>query len=125
MGFILRVLRRGPKRDKDTAALDALRRRHANVSRPVALRHFFYFACEYEALVVAAELRREGFETRVSELPMNGGHLLLARRAEPLDADAIHELRERMDAAALAQKGEYDGWDAVLDTGVSIVTARR
>jgi hypothetical protein len=125
MGFILRVLRRGPKRDKDTAALDALRRRHANVSRPVALRHFFYFAREYEALVVAAELRREGFETRVSELPMNGGHLLLARRAEPLDADAIHVGRERMDAAALAQKGEYDGWDAVLDTGVSIVTARR
>ena len=73
MGFIRRVLRRGPKRDKDIAALNALRRRHADVSRPVALRHFLYFAREYEALVVAAELRREGFETRVSELPMNGG----------------------------------------------------
>ena len=125
MGFIRRVLRRGPKRDKDIAALNALRRRHADVSRPVALRHFLYFAREYEALVVAAELRREGFETRVSELPMNGGHLLLARRAEPLDADAIHELREHMDAAALSQKGEYDGWDAVLDSGVSIAAARR
>ena len=125
MGFIRRALRRGPKPDKDTRAIDALRRRSADVSHPVALRHFLYFAREYEALVVAASLRSEGFETRVSELPMNGGHLVLAHRDEPLDSAAIHALRDHMDAAAHAQKGEYDGWEAILDTGVSIAAARR
>jgi cytosine/adenosine deaminase-related metal-dependent hydrolase len=125
MGFIRRALRRGPKPDKDTRAIDALLRRRADLSHPVALRHFLYFAREYEALVVAAALRTEGFDTRVSELPMNGGHLVLAHRDEPLDAAAIHELRDHMDAAAHAQKGEYDGWEAVLDTGVPVVAARR
>jgi hypothetical protein len=124
MGFMRRVLRRGPKLDKDTVAINALKRR-AESSHFIVMRHFLYFAREYEALVVAAQLRQEGFATDVSELPMTGGHLVLASRTEPLDADTIHELREHMDAAALSQKGEYDGWDAVLEPGVPIVSSRR
>jgi hypothetical protein len=126
MGLISRMLRRGPKPDKETAAINALRRHGVDLARPIAIRHYLYFARDYEARVVAAELGAQGFETDVNLVPMNAGLLVLARRAEVMDPEALRALRAKMDELADSQKGEYDGWEAeVVGTTVPGAEARR
>jgi hypothetical protein len=125
MGILKTLLRRGPKLDRDAAALTVLRRRGIDLSRPVALRHFLYFVREYEALVVAADLRASGFETETTILPLDAGLLVLARREDVLSDTSVRGLRERMEQAALSQKGEYDGWEAEGPAGNVVAVARR
>jgi hypothetical protein len=125
MGFISKMFRR--KSDADTAAIDALRKHGVDLERPVAVRHYLYFARDYEARVAAAELGSQGFETDVSLVPMNAGLLVLARRPELMDPAAMRALRAKMDALAESQKGEYDGWEVEIESGGSVsgAAARR
>jgi hypothetical protein len=120
MGFIGSLLRRVTKHDRDSAAIEAFRKIGGDAKRPVTLRHYLYFALEYEARVVAAKLEPEGFETELRNAVLNSGVLLLARREETLDVERIHELRRRLNEMALSQKGEYDGWEAELPGGEAI-----
>jgi hypothetical protein len=120
MGFIGNLLRRVTKHDRDSTAVEAFRKAGGDATRPVMLRHYLYFALEYEARVVAAQLGQEGFETELRNAVLNSGVLLLARREETLSVERIHELRAKLNELALSQKGEYDGWEAELADGESI-----
>jgi len=120
MGFIARVFRRrSSATDADAEALAAIRK-HRDLALPIVLRHFLYFALEYEARMVAAELETRGFTSELKDAPMNSGVLVLARRAETLDDATIHNLRAELRKLALSQKGEYDGWEAELGAGETI-----
>jgi hypothetical protein len=123
MGFIVNLLRSRSRRDKDSLAIRALRRNGVDVTQPVMLRHYLYFALEYEARVVTAQLGQQGFDVDLRDAPMNSGILVLARRPDVPDCDAIHELRATLRDLALSQKGEYDGWEAELPSGKGIAGA--
>ncbi|MEX0749459.1 MAG: ribonuclease E inhibitor RraB [Dehalococcoidia bacterium] len=123
MGFILNLFRNRPKTDKDGVAINALRKRGVDMTRPLMLRHFLYFALEYEARVVAAQLVKQGFDIDLLDAPMNSGLLVVARRADAPDGDAIRVLRASLHELALSQKGEYDGWEAELPSGEGIAGA--
>jgi len=123
MGFIRQLFRKRSRPDKDSVAINALRRRKFDLTQPVMLRHYLYFALEYEARVVAAHLGQQGFDIDLRDAPMNSGILLLARRRDIPDCDAIHELRASLNELAIAQKGEYDGWEAELPSGEGIAGA--
>ena len=122
MRSILALLRR-PKPDKDALGVRALRRRGVDVTQPVMLRHYLYFAFEYEARVVAAQLGQQGFDIDVRDAPMNSGILVLARRSEIPACDTIHEIRTSLSELAQSQKGEYDGWEAEFSSGKAIAGA--
>jgi hypothetical protein len=124
MGFITRVLKREPALDKDAAAIHALRKVGVDLERPVVLRHYLYFAYDYEAGVAAAELSAEGFSIEINSAPLDSGFLLLARRAETVVDESVRRLRGRLFRLALSFKGEYDGWDVELPSGDAFVAAR-
>jgi hypothetical protein len=123
MDFFSRLFRRGPRADKDDAAIAALARSGVDLRQPAMLRHYLYFAFEYEARVVAAELGEQGFDIDVRVAPMNSGILVLARRAQIPERESIRQLRASLEAVAQSQKGEYDGWEAELPSGEAIAGA--
>lgn len=117
MGFLKDLFRRQTPNDKDTAAIATLRRNGVDLQNPVAVRHFLYFALEYEARMVAAELTNQGFDVELHDAPMNSGLLVLARRNDTLDEASARRLRLQLYELATSQKGEYDGWEVDLPSG--------
>jgi hypothetical protein len=98
----------------DEAALYAL----FEVSTPGAVHrisHYLYFASQVAAAPVAAELNRRGFEAHVS-LGAYDKWLIVADHEIVPTEKALTELRQSMETLALAAGGEYDGWEALVQS---------
>jgi hypothetical protein len=100
----------------DRLILEQLRNMGADLSRPRHVIQFLYFPDEAGARGAAQTLTASGYEVDVR--PPSEGIEQWAAVAEThvvVDEAWVDEMRERMDAVAQANGGDYDGWEAAAD----------
>ena len=88
------------------------------VSEP--MKHYLYFPKKQSAEEVGRRLRGQGFSVQVGMGAGGKDWLTLAKKAPPKTAEQMDELRDEMQALAEQFDGEYDGWEAAVDSlGIS------
>lgn len=80
------------------------------------MRHFLYFPRDRDAEDVGEQLRNRGFSVEVRKSLADDNWLVLATRSAPETGEEMGELRDEMEALAAGFGGEYDGWEAALDS---------
>lgn len=80
------------------------------------MRHFFYFPKKEDAESAGKLLRNRGFLVEVRLGADSKNWLTLAAKAPPATGEQMDELRDEMEALAEQFGGEYDGWEAAIDS---------
>jgi hypothetical protein len=80
------------------------------------MRHFLYFPRKTDAEGAGERLRNRGFSVEVSKGAGGEDWLTLATKDSPKTGEQMDDLRDEMEALAMQFGGEYDGWEAPLDS---------
>jgi len=81
------------------------------------MRHFFYFPKKRTAQGVSEQLRNRGFSVKVDRHPDGEQWAVIATRDPPPEtAEEMDELRDEMEGLAAQFGGDYDGWEASMDS---------
>jgi len=83
------------------------------------MKHYLYFPKEPNAEEAGEQLRSRGFSVEVRQGASGEDWLTLATKASPKTGEQMNELRDEMEALAAQFGGEYDGWEAAIDSLVS------
>jgi hypothetical protein len=119
LGLVLIVRTRGHSdgaSDPDAATLRSLERAGSDLGRSHEMEFFLYLPDQSAAEAAGAQLRAEGFTTRVSPGEASGDWLCLATRTMQPSLDELHRLRRHLTAVAESRDGAYDGWGATVVT---------
>jgi len=79
-------------------------------------KHYFYFAKKPNAEEAGEQLRSRGFSVQVRKAASGKDWLTLATKAPPRTGEQMDELRDEMEALAAQFGGQYDGWEAAIDS---------
>jgi hypothetical protein len=109
----------------DRQVLRALAEHGSDLSKPHHIVYWFYFPSRRVAQTVAARLQKEGFgvqEVRPAPAPWwkrffgsASWSCILERRIVPTE-EAIFKTTHRFNAVAQEFGGDYDGWEAGVET---------
>jgi hypothetical protein len=99
-----------PVDERDRSAVEGLKARGIDPSRPQRIRHTLTFANREGADEAAERLRGRGFDVQVESGAGDHGPVLVARQQTVLDLDAIAQIRGRLTRFAGRHGGEYEGW---------------
>ncbi len=111
MGFLRRTPGNPqPQGDPIAAAVEDLRRRGADPTRPHETRHFIYVPGVAAAQSLARSLAKPGRKVEVDTSGRQGYWLVVAIESLPITPEAIGAVRAELEAAAAAGGGEYDRW---------------
>jgi hypothetical protein len=117
MGFTDRFRQeRPPPPQLDRVILEQLRGKGANLALPRHVLHFLDFPDESSARSAAEAVEGAGFETTV--VPPKDDASPWAVRAEAtrvVDETTVDTHRAVFERIALANRGEYDGWEAAAE----------
>jgi hypothetical protein len=122
---MVRELARGwtPEREEELRSQDAAEAAEKRKEQPShgeesdqPTRHFLYFATKSNAEKAGKQLRDRGFLVEVRKGAGGEDWLALATKAPPNTGDEMEELRDEMEALAQEFGGEYDGWEAAVDS---------
>jgi hypothetical protein len=80
------------------------------------MKHYLYFPKKPNAEEAGEQLRSRGFSVEVREGVDRENWLVLAMKAPPKTGEEMDELRDEMEALAVQFGGEYDGWEAAIDS---------
>jgi len=80
------------------------------------MRHYLYFANKANAEAAGNQLCGRDFSVQVRKAAGGEDWLVLATKAPPKTGEQMDELREEMEALAAQFGGEYDGWEAAIDS---------
>ncbi len=80
------------------------------------MRHFLYFPKKPNAEEAGERLRSRGFSVEVRQSPDGEKWLALATKASPKTGEEMDERRDEMEALAAQFGGDYDGWEAAIDS---------
>lgn len=105
----------------DSLILAELAKTGADLTKPIGVVNFLYFATADAARDAAAELEPEGYEVIVQRAVMGAKWLTQAHATMVPSAENVASQRTRFEALASTHGGEYSGWEAALTTepGVS------
>jgi hypothetical protein len=95
----------------DKLVIETLAQHGADLSKARHLRAYLYLPSEEAADAARATLADEGFDVTVTQ-PKRRSWLALAHREMVVNAEAIADLRARLDAVAGTHGGDFDGWEA-------------
>jgi hypothetical protein len=84
------------------------------VSEP--MKHYLYFPKKPDAEQAGERLRSRGFSVELHQGADGENWLALAMKAPPKTGEQMDELRDEMEALATQFGGEYDGWEAAIDS---------
>jgi hypothetical protein len=103
---------------QDVAQAAERKKNQISMSEPSeeAMRHFLYFPKKPSAVKAGEQLRSSGFLVEVRKGADGKNWLALATKAPPKTAEQMDELRNEMEALAAQFGGEYDGWEAAIDS---------
>jgi hypothetical protein len=99
---------------QDVAERDKQTTPEKRASEP--MKHYLYFPEKPSAEEAAERLRNRGFSVEVRKGADGDNWLALATKAPPKTGDEMDELRVEMEALAAQFGGEYDGWEAAVDS---------
>ena len=80
------------------------------------MRHFLYFPRKRDAEAAGEILHGREFSVEVRESAMGEDWLVLATKSAPATREEMGELRDEMETLAARFGGEYDGWEAAIDS---------
>lgn len=80
------------------------------------MQHFLYFPRKMDAEGAGEQLRNRGFSVEVRPSTDGKEWLALATKASPKTAEEMDERRDEMEALAAQFGGDYDGWEAPIDS---------
>jgi len=80
------------------------------------VRHYLYFPKKFIAERAAGRLRDAGFEVEVRKGADGVNWLALATGSPLKDEGDMQRMRDQMEALAADLGGEYDGWEAAVDS---------
>jgi hypothetical protein len=80
------------------------------------MKHYLYFPKKPNAEEAGERLRSRGFSVEVRKGANGEDWLALATKAPPKTGEQMDELRDEMEALAAQFDGEYDGWEAAIDS---------
>jgi hypothetical protein len=103
---------------QDVAQAAERKKKQPSMSEPSekAMRHFLYFPKKLNAEEAGERLRNRGFSVEVRKGADGENWLALATKAPPKTGEQMDELRDEMEALAAQFGGEYDGWEAAIDS---------
>jgi len=120
---MVKELARGwtPERAEELRLLDiaqAEERKAGSVveESPDLMKHYLYFPKKTNAEEAGERLRSWGFSVQVRKGTSGDDWLALATKAPPSSGVQMDELRDEMEALAAQFGGEYDGWEAAIDS---------
>jgi hypothetical protein len=122
---MVRELARGwtPERAEELRLKDvaeAVERKEKQVSRAVSgkkeMRYFLYFPKKADAESAGERLRDRGYSAEVRKGANGENWLALATKNPPTTGEQMDEVRDEMEALAAQFGGEYDGWEAAIDS---------
>lgn len=99
-------------RDKEEAAIEALRGSGSNPKKLHEMEFFFEFYSEELARKAAKEIGEKGFATEVHQIPDSSDWACVARKIMVPELEALCALRVEMEEVAGRYGGEYGGWGA-------------
>lgn len=80
------------------------------------MKYYLYFPKKSNAEEASERLRSRGFSVEVRKAARGEDWLTLATKAPPKTGEQMAELRDEMEALAAQFGGEYDGWEAAMDS---------
>lgn len=80
------------------------------------MKYFLYFPKEANAKEVSERLQSRGFSVEVSKDAREENWLVLATKAPPRSGEEMDILRDEMESLAKQFGGDYDGWEAAVDS---------
>ncbi|HLJ26019.1 MAG TPA: ribonuclease E inhibitor RraB [Candidatus Angelobacter sp.] len=103
---------------KDKAELAEKRKNQAvaDESSYQGMRHFLYFSKRRNAQEAGEQLHNRGFSVEVGKNSDGEQWALVATKDAPKTGEEMDELREEMEGLAAQFGGDYDGWEAPLDS---------
>ena len=118
---IVRELARGwtPERAEELRLQDvaeAQKRTPPETRASEPMKHYLYFPKKRSAEQAGEQLRNRGFSVEVREGAGGENWLALAMKVLPKTGEQMEELRDEMEALAAQFGGEYDGWEAAIDS---------
>lgn len=105
---------RPPPADPDAALLAQLRKAGADLTRPTELRFFLSLPDQAAADRVARQIHEPGLRPEVRPADTGNTWLCLVTGTLTPTHQTMHRLRQQFEALALAERGEYDRWEAGL-----------
>lgn len=85
-------------------------------SEEKGMRHFLYFTRKKDAEGAGELLRSRGFSVEVRKNAGGENWLAKATTAPPKSGEQMEELRDVMEGLAAQFSGDYDGWEAPLES---------
>jgi len=80
------------------------------------MKHYLYFANKANAEEVGEKLRSRDFSVQVRKAAGEEDWFVFATKAPLKTVEQMEELRDEMEALAAQFDGEYDGWEAEIDS---------
>jgi Regulator of ribonuclease activity B len=80
------------------------------------MKHYLYFSKKSNAEEAGDRLRSRGFSVEVSKSAAKENWLVLATIAPPKTGEQIDDLRDELESLATRFGGDYDGWEAAIDS---------
>lgn len=95
---------------------DARKQRMGAVQTSEPMKHYLYFPRRSNAEGAGEQLRTRGFAVQIRMGSDGEDWLTLATKAAPNTAEEMDEVRDEMESLAEQFGGEYDGWEAAIDS---------
>jgi hypothetical protein len=89
---------------------------HFTPAADEAMSHYLYFPVQTDAECAGEQLRDRGYHVEVRKGADGDSWLALAKGARPKAKGEMDALRNEMEALAAQYRGEYDGWEAAIDS---------
>jgi len=101
---------------QDVAEAGQRKKAAGNISSERGMRHYLYFPKKTDAESAGQELRKRGFSVEVRMGADGKNWLALATSDPPKTGEQMGTVRDEMEALAAQFGGEYDGWEAAIDS---------
>jgi hypothetical protein len=103
---------------QDLAEAETRKAGHVPENKPSEkpMKHYLYFSKRPNAEEAGEQLRSRGFSVEVRKGASGEDWLALATKAPPETGEQMDELRDEMEGLAAQFGGEYDGWEAAIDS---------
>jgi hypothetical protein len=89
---------------------------HFTPATEEAMHHYLYFPLQTDAAGAGEQLRDRGYRVEVRKGAEGKSWLALAKGARPKAKGEMGALRNEMESLAAQYGGEYDGWEAAIDS---------
>lgn len=89
---------------------------HPTRATDEAMSHYLYFPVQTDAESAGEQLRARGYRVEVRKGADGENWLALAKGPQPKAKEETEKLRNDMESLATEHNGEYDGWEAAVDS---------